>query len=82
MATCPRCYEYLGERHVCRGQTGRALRTGLGFLTAAVIGGTAGVAVLGLVGGMLGMANFEAVGLVAGSVGAVIVQRFTRVPYN
>lgn len=37
---------------------------------------------LGVVGSMMGMPGFEALGLVAGSVGAVVVQRFTRVPYN
>lgn len=82
MATCPKCYEYLGDRHVCRGQTGRAVRTGLGFLGAVLIGGTVGAMALGVVGSMIGMPGFEALGLVAGSVGAVIVQRFTRVGYN
>ena len=57
------------------------MRTVVGFLVAAIVGGSAGALALGTMGAFIGVAGFESVGLVAGTIGAVIVQRFTRVPF-
>ena len=81
MATCPKCYEYLSDRHRCRPQPGRLMRAGVSLLVAAIVGGGAGALALGTMGAFIGVTGFEAVGLVAGTISAVIVQRFTRIPF-
>ncbi len=57
------------------------MRAGVSFLVAAIVGGAAGAMALGMMGAFIGVAGFEAVGLVAGTVSAVVVQRFTRIPF-
>ncbi len=79
MATCPRCYEYLDEHHVCRrGQTSRKIRGLLKAFVALIVGALAGGYVLGLIGSATGFPQLTIFGAVTGAVVAYILVHSLR----
>ncbi len=75
MATCPRCYEYLDDGHVCRGRFRRGVKTAFrGFVTLA-IGALVGGYALGTLGQMTGFTQLGIFGAVAGLVAAFVIYR-------
>ena len=77
MATCPNCYEFQGDAHVCKGQLGRRA---VAFASAALVAGAGGA--IGSIGlGLLGAAvslDLHLVGFVSGLTAALVLLKSVR----
>jgi hypothetical protein len=78
MATCPRCHDFLGDDHVCRGVARRRLRDAAWLIAAALAGVVLGGLVFAALGSVMAMRELEVVGMVLGPVVAVILVRAFR----